>query len=124
MESPIDAGTYGFYSDVVADFVCEDLSLASCTAPVANHALVNTTVAGNRSFTVTAKDLAGFTTNHTHNFTVTSSFDFNGFLAPARAPSTLNLVTRGSLVPVRWRLPDGRGGFESKTRSACRSGSR
>ena len=28
-----------------------------------------------------------------------------------RAPGTLNLVTRGSLVPLRWRLPDGRGGY-------------
>ena len=117
MESPIDAATYGFYADVVADFVCEDLSLASCTAPVANGAMVNTTSAGAHSFKVTAKDLAGFTTNHTHNYSVASSFNFNGFLAPIRAAPTLNQVPRGSLVPVRWRLPDGRGGFVSNPAS-------
>jgi hypothetical protein len=117
METPADSATYGFYADVVADFVCEDISLLSCTAPVANGAMVNTTVAGARSFKVTAKDKVGFTTNHTHNFNVASTFNFSGFVAPMRASPTLNLVTRGSLVPVRWRLPDGHGGFVSNPAS-------
>ena len=94
-----------------ANFVCEDLSLTSCTAPVAQGAFINTASAGSKTFKVTAKDQAGFTTNHTHTYTVASGFNFNGFLAPLRAPNTLNLVSRGSLVPLRWRLPDGAGGF-------------
>jgi hypothetical protein len=117
METPEDSATYGFYANVAADFVCEDLSLLSCTAPVAQGAFINTTSAGAKTFKVTAKDLAGFTTTHTHAYNVAGGFDFEGFLAPARAPGTLNLVTRGSLVPLRWRLPDGRGGFVSNPAS-------
>lgn len=113
MESPIDGGTYGFYQDVVADFVCEDISLLSCTAPTPLGELINTRTAGTRTFKVTAKDAVGFTTNHTHTFTVESFLNFEGFLGPVNQPPTLNLVTRGSMVPIRWRLPDGRGGFVS-----------
>jgi hypothetical protein len=115
--TPIDGATYGFYADVFADFVCEDISLLSCTAPVANGAKVNTTVAGARSFKVTAKDKVGFTTSRTRFFNVASTFNFDGFVAPMRTSPTLNLVTRGSLVPVRWRLPDGQGGFVSNPAS-------
>ena len=111
METPEDGATYGLYANVPADFVCEDLSLVSCTAPVAQGAFINTTSAGSKTFKVTAKDQSLFTTNHTHAYTVASAFNFDGFLAPLRAPSTLNLVTRGSVVPLRWRLPDGQGGF-------------
>jgi sugar lactone lactonase YvrE len=111
METPVDGGTYGFYQDVAADFVCEDLSLVSCTSPTPQGGLINTRTAGARTFRITAKDAAGFTTNHTHSFTVESTFNFGGFLAPASPPPTLNLVTRGALVPIRWQLPDGRGGF-------------
>ena len=32
-------------------------------------------------------------------------------------PPTPNLVSRGSLVPIRWKLPDGNGGFVSNTAS-------
>jgi len=42
---------------------------------------------------------------------VESTFNFEGFIGPANEPPTLNRVSRGSLVPIRWRLPDGRGGF-------------
>jgi hypothetical protein len=111
METPEDAATYGFYADVPADFVCQDLSLVSCTAPVAQGAFINTASAGAKTFKVVAKDQAGFTTSHTHTYNVAAGFNFDGFAAPLRAPSTLNLVARGSLVPLRWRLPDGRGGF-------------
>ena len=111
METPQDSATYGFYANVPADFVCEDLSLVSCTAPVAQGGFINTQSAGSKTFKVTAKDQSLFTTTHTHTYTVASGFDFDGYLAPLRAPGTLNLVTRGSLVPLRWRLSDGRGGF-------------
>jgi sugar lactone lactonase YvrE len=111
MESPVDNATYGFYQDVAADFVCEDISLVSCTSPTPQGELINTRTAGARTFKITARDAVGFTTNHTHSFTVESTFNFGGFLAPASPPPTLNLVERGALVPIRWQLPDGRGGF-------------
>ncbi len=110
MNTPEDNATYGFYQDVVADYWCTDTLLVSCTAPVANGALINTKTAGALTFKITAKDSV-YTTTHTHAYNVESTFNFDGFLAPASEAPTLNLVTRGALVPVRWRLPDGRGGY-------------
>ena len=52
-----------------------------------------------------------YTTTHTHTYNVESTFNFDGFLAPGGEPPTLNLVTRGTLVPIRWQLPDGHGGY-------------
>ena len=67
---------------------------------------------------VTGKDAAGFTTTSpTHYFWVDTLFNWNAFLAPGNAPPTLNLVTRGALVPIRWQLPDGRGGYVKNTAS-------
>ena len=109
--SPENGANYGFYQDVIGDYSCTDLSLLSCVGPTANGAPVNTRTAGARTFKVTGKDLALFTTAVTHSFTVASLFNFTGFLAPANDPPTLNLVARGSLVPIRWQLPDGHGGF-------------
>ena len=86
MESPADGATYGFYQDVIADIVCEDISLISCTSPTPQGELINTRTAGARTFKITAKDAVGFTTNHTHAFTVESFFNFGGFLAPASPP--------------------------------------
>ena len=111
--SPAEGATYGFYQDVVADYACTDVSLLSCTAPTPDGALVNTRTAGARTFKVTGKDLVNFTTAVTHAFTVESLFNFEGFLGPVTEPPTLNLVTRGALVPIRWRLPDGHGGYVS-----------
>jgi len=96
---------------VTSDFSCSDLSLLSCVGTAGNGEPVNTKNAGARTFKVTGKDLALFTTSVTNSFTVASLFNFEGFLAPTNDPPTLNLVMRGSLVPIRWQLPDGNGGF-------------
>lgn len=109
--SPANGATYGFYQDVIADFGCTDISLLSCVGTTADGDLVNTKSAGARTFRVTGKDLVNFTAAVTHPYTVASLFNFTGFVAPAGEPPTLNLVTRGSLVPIRWQLPDGNGGF-------------
>jgi hypothetical protein len=108
---PANGASYGFYQDVIGDYGCTDLSLLSCVGPTANGAPVNTKTAGARTFKVTGKDLALFTTSVTNSFTVESLFNFAGFLAPANEPPTLSLVARGSLVPIRWQLPDGNGWF-------------
>jgi hypothetical protein len=109
--APANGASYGFYQDVIGDYSCTDLSLLSCVGPTANGATVNTKTAGARTFKVTGKDLALFTTSVTNSFTVESLFNFAGFLSPANEPPTLSLVARGSLVPIRWQLPDGNGGF-------------
>jgi hypothetical protein len=116
MNTPEDSATYGFYQDVVADFWCTDTLLVSCTAPTANGELVNTRTAGAHTYKITAKDSV-YTTTHTHSYNVESAFNFDGFLAPASAAPTLNLVTRGALVPIRWQMPDGRGSYVTSTAS-------
>ena len=116
--APANGVTYGFYQDVIGDYICTDnVSLQSCVGPTASGQPVNTRTAGARTFKVTGKDAVPLTTAVTHSFTVVSSFNFEGFLAPASEPPTLNLVARGSLVPVRWRLPDGNGGYVTNTAS-------
>ena len=115
--TPPNGATYGLYQDVIGDYSCTDLSVLSCVGPTAHGEPVNTKTAGARTFKVTGKDLALFTTAVTNSFTVESLFNFEGFLAPANEPPTLNLVTRGSLVPIRWRLPDGNGGYVTNTAS-------
>jgi len=109
--SPANGANFGFYQDVAADFSCTDVSLLSCIGTVADGEMVNTKTAGARTFKVTGKDLVSFTASVTNTFTVASLFNFASFLAPANDPPTLNLVARGSLVPIRWQLPDGNGGF-------------
>jgi sugar lactone lactonase YvrE len=115
--SPVNGVIYGFYQDLPADFACTDTSLRSCTGTVADGAMVNTRTAGTRTFTATGRDEVSFVTSATHTFTVMSFFNWEGFLAPLQGPPTLNLVPRGSLVPIRWRLPDGNGGFVTNTAS-------
>ena len=115
---PADGATYGFYQDVVADFVCEDISLISCTGPTPQGELINTRTAGARTFKITAKDAVGFTTNHTHSFTV-EPLQLRWFPAPASAAHA-EPGTRGALVPIRWQLPDGRGGFVTNPASFTR----
>ena len=114
--TPANGSTYGFYQDVYADFDCTDVSLVSCTGTNAEGAAVNTRTAGARTFKVTAKDSVAFTTAVTNSFTVASTFNFDGFIGAAPSPAP-NIVRKGSLVPLRWRLPDGNGGFVTSTAS-------
>jgi len=111
LNSPADGATYGFYQDVFADYGCTDVSLMTCTAPTPGGEYINTRTAGARTFKVTSKDTVGFITTVTNAFTVESTFNFGAFSAPSNEPPTLNLVSRGALVPIRWQLPDGHGGY-------------
>ena len=113
---PANGANYGFYQDVFADFACTDVSLLSCSGTNAEGAAVNTKTAGSRTFKVTAKDSVAFTTNVTNTFNVASTFNFDGFVGAAPSPAP-NIVRKGSLVPIRWRLPDGNGGYVTSTAS-------
>ncbi len=114
INSPANGATYGFYQDVEADYECDDVSLASCTAPTPQRGLVNTRSGGTKTFKVTGKDLVNFTSAATNTFTVESTFHWSGFAAPANPP-VLNRVARNTRVPIRWQLPDGHGGFVTNT---------
>jgi sugar lactone lactonase YvrE len=109
--TPGDGATYGFYQDVVADYSCTDVSLLTCTGTSPDGALVNTRTSGPRTFKVTAKDEVAYSTSVTHAYEVANSFNWEGFLPGVVDLPSPNLVAKGSLVPIRWRLPDGHGGY-------------
>lgn len=113
--SPAQSLTYRFYSDLAAQYSCTDgvSGVASCVAPTPSGDELDTTVPGNYSLEVTATDAAGNTATEAHAYTVGATFTFEGFLTPMRSPPILNVVPRGSTVPIKWRLPDGRGGYVS-----------
>ena len=118
--TPADGAVYGFYSNVYADYGCADAGsgTASCSGNVADGVALNTrTLNGIYSFKVTAKDVAGNIATRTHAWSVTEALNFEGFLAPANNLPVFNLVNRGTRVPLRWRLPDGQGGYVTSTAS-------
>jgi hypothetical protein len=115
--APANGVTYGLYQDVVADFSCTDVSLFSCVGTNADGDFVNTRTSGPRTFKVTAKDQVAFTTSVTNSFEVANSFNWQGFLPNVVDLPSPNLVAKGSLVPIRWKLPDGNGGFVTNTAS-------
>ena len=114
--SPANSAVYGLYqNNVVSSFSCTDVSLASCVGTTVSGTPVDTTTSGERSFRVTATDLVNLTTQVTHWYRVASTFNFQGFLAPMNAAPILNQVAPGTVVPIRFRLPDGHGGFVTNT---------
>ena len=116
--SPANNAVYGLYqNNVVASFNCTDVSLASCVGTTVTGTPINTATAGERSFRVTATDLVNLTTQVTYWYRVASTFNFQGFLAPMNAAPILNQVAPGTVVPIRFRLPDGNGGFVTDTAS-------
>jgi hypothetical protein len=115
--TPADGADFGLFQEAFADYSCDDISLVSCTSTIAQGDYV-TRSGGSKSMKVTAKNAAGFTTiTPIHYFSVDTLFNWNGFEAPASEPPALNLVTRGALVPIRWQLPDGHGGYVRNTAS-------
>ncbi|HKQ98159.1 MAG TPA: PxKF domain-containing protein [Candidatus Polarisedimenticolia bacterium] len=69
---------------------------------------------GLASVTVLATDLAGNPGSGTCNYRV--GYDFaggGGFNAPVNNPPVVNIAKAGSTIPVKWRIPDGLGGYLS-----------
>jgi hypothetical protein len=105
---PTVPATYSLGQVVKASFQCDDggSGVASCVGTVANGANVPTTSIGDKTFTVTATDFAGHTTTVSHTYKVIFAFD--GFFQPVDNLPTLNLVSAGSSIPVRFSL----GGYQ------------
>lgn len=114
--TPADGAVYALNEFVVAEYHCEDegggSDLVSCEGTVAAGGPVDTATVGDRSFTVTAVDHAGNSTQVTQTYQVVYDFvSAGGFGSPVANPPSLNVARAGSTVPVKWRLPDGAGGF-------------
>ncbi|MGH3372766.1 MAG: hypothetical protein ACRDPR_22495, partial [Nocardioidaceae bacterium] len=79
LRTPPDGATYAVGQAVHADYECADESggsgLASCTGTAAHGAPIDTSSAGDKTFTVTAKDQAGNSSVVTHRYNVTVAVD-------------------------------------------------
>jgi len=76
--------------------------------------LLDTSIVGTKTFTVTARDNRG--NEATNNCTYQVIYDFlgaGGFQPPVDDPPITNTAKAGSSVPVKWQLPNGNGGFIS-----------
>ena len=90
-----------------ANFKCADKQtgsgLASCVGTVPKGSLIDTSSAGQHSFTVTGTDKAGNVTVKTVHYNV--RYAWNGFFAPvSNSGSGLNLVHAGDLIKIGFSL--------------------
>ena len=71
--------------------------------------VLDTGQVGTQSLVASATDACGQSATESCEYQVRYAFD--GFLPPVRNWPSVNSVMAGSTVPVKWRLPDGHGGY-------------
>jgi hypothetical protein len=93
---------------VTVAYACLDSGsgIKSCVGPP-NPSTIDTSIVGDRTFTVTATDIAGHTTTETRTFHV--FWPFKGFFSPVDNAPVYNVVKAGSAVPVKFSLGGNRG---------------
>jgi hypothetical protein len=112
IDSPRAGAVFAPGQTVNADFACSDPGgVASCTGTVPDGGLVDTSVLGEHTFTVTATDLAGNPTTKTVTYFV--QYTFQGFKPPVDNPPIINVANAGRTIPVKWSLLDRNGQFIS-----------
>jgi hypothetical protein len=75
---------------------------------------LDTSTVGSRIFTVTAQDNAGNSGSNSCTYRVIYDFlGAGGFRSPVDNPPITNTAKAGSTIPVKWQLPDGKGGYIS-----------
>ena len=101
--APINHGVFYLGQPVPASYSCfDDGGVLSCTNPVANGQNIDTSSLGQKTFTVTASDLEGHLASATATYTVV--FKFGGFLQPVDNLPSLNTLSAGQAVPVKFTL--------------------
>ena len=113
--TPAAATTYGLFANLTAQYTCSDnqSTVVSCVGSSPSGTNLYTRVPGAHIFSVSATNAAGGRAALAHTYTVASQLNFQGFLAPVAAIPTINVVPRGHIIPISWRLPDGNGGYVS-----------
>jgi len=127
LRSPLDGAVFLLGEEVAADYSCADeTGLAACEGSVPDGDPVDTGSVGQRTFTVTATDLAGGTATQTSAYRVV--YDFQGFRWPTRDRPEVNRVRAGRVVRVRFSLDGFHGrdvladGFPQVAETQCGSG--
>jgi hypothetical protein len=114
--TPASNAVVGLYATAFANYSCVDAvsGVTTCSGTQPNGAQLNTrSMNGWYTFRVTGTDIAGNSFQRSHNWSTAGSFLFEGYLAPMQNDPTFNLVTAGSRVPMRFKLPDRLGGYVS-----------
>ncbi|MBP7777848.1 MAG: PxKF domain-containing protein [Acidobacteria bacterium] len=107
--TPPPGARYVLHQAVAANYTCADSQsgVASCTGTTAAGAGIDTATVGAKSFTVTARDVAGNQAQVTHTYSV--GYVFTGFFPPVDNLPVTNAVNAGRTIPLKWRLADGAG---------------
>jgi hypothetical protein len=122
LDSPAPDAVYLLNQRVTPSFSCSDAGVVvSCTGSPLVGGLLDTSQPGERTFTITARDLSGRETVTEVPYRV--HYVFEGFLAPVNNQPTVNVSQAGSAIPIKWRLKDANG-VAIRTLSAVRSISR
>jgi hypothetical protein len=75
---------------------------------------LDTSTVGTKTFTVTARDNRGNTGSNSCTYQVIYDFlGAGGFHAPIDDQPITNIAKAGSTIPVKWQIPNGKGGFIS-----------
>jgi len=109
---PASGGVYLLNQALTADWSATDSlsGIASATGTLPSGAAIDTSMAGTKTFTVVATDIAGNTATQTSSYTI--AYNFLGILPPIRADGS-SIFNLGSTVPVKFRIADANGNYVS-----------
>ena len=100
LSTPAEGAVYDQGAAVAADYGCadDDSGIASCIGDVPSGAALDTSVAGDHTFTVAATDNAGNTANVTHHYTVQRVGDTTPPTITVPAKATVDATGPGGAV--------------------------
>ena len=110
LRSPVDGAVYVVGEQVAADYDCADepagSGVVSCAGPVADGQTVDTSSAGDKTFTVEARDAAGNSASASVEYRVIETS--GRFLWPVLNRPALNIWVAGAAVPIHFDFGNGR----------------
>jgi hypothetical protein len=107
---PSDGAVVLLNGAVTAGYECRDVlsGIASCEGTLPDGAAIDTSTPGDRTFSVTARDVAGNSATRAHAYAV--RYGFSGFLQlPILIDKDPVDPRAGNVVPVLWALRDASG---------------
>jgi hypothetical protein len=112
IDVPRDGAVFTLNQTVTPQFACSDPGgVVSCTGAVlVTGGFLDTSTAGEHTFTVTATDLAGNTTQKSVRYSVVYFF---GFRTPIDNQPTINVTKAGNTIPVKFAIQDASGQYIS-----------
>jgi len=109
INAPVDEGAYVLNANILADWSATDSlsGLAEATGAVPGGVAIDTATAGIKTFSVTATDNAGNSSNKTLTYRV--GYNKTDFLPPIKEAPQLSVFKSGRTVPAKFQLTDANG---------------